>query len=205
MYVPRAFSVEDRNWALELIRRYPFGLLVSCGDGDPQTTHLPMYAAQRDGQVSVWGHVARANPQAQAIVTGSRATAIFSGPHAFVSAAWYEKPYATVPTWNYTAVYAAGTLCERDPRPVVDALAARFEGEEKEAWSSRRLDDAYLESQLRAIVAFELRVDRLIAKAKLSQNRTEADRRRVIGRLSRSSDPIERDCAQAMNDALELP
>jgi transcriptional regulator len=202
MYVPRAFSVEDRDWALELIGRYPFGLLISCGTSDPQTTHLPMYATQCGGELSVWGHVARANPHAHAILAGARATAVFSGPHAFVSASWYEKPYATVPTWNYTAVYAGGTLRECDPRPVVDALATRFEGEEKDAWSPQRLDERYLQSQLRAIVAFELRIDRLLAKAKLSQNRTEADRLRVIDQLSRSNDPTERDCARAMREAL---
>jgi transcriptional regulator len=203
MYVPRAFSVEDRGWALDLIERYPFGLLVSCSDEDPLIAHLPMYATACDERISVWGHVARANPQAEAIVACSRATAVFSGPHAFVSACWYVDPYATVPTWNYAAVYAAGTLRECDPRPVVDALAARFEGTDDDAWSARRLQDAYLDSQLRAIVAFELKIDRLIAKAKLSQNRTEADRLRVIDKLSHSSDPVARDCAEAMKEALQ--
>jgi transcriptional regulator len=203
MYVPRAFSVQDRSWALELIQRHPFGLLISCGNGDPQTTHLPMYATRNDDDVTVWGHVARANPQAEAILAQSRATAVFSGPHAFVSASWYEEPYVTVPTWNYIAVYAAGTLRECDPRPVVDALAARFEGEGKNAWSSRGLTGTYFESQLRAIVAFELRVDRLIPKAKLSQNRTQADRARVIERLSHSNDPVARECAEAMKSALQ--
>jgi transcriptional regulator len=202
MYVPRAFSVEDRNWALALVRRYPFGLLISCDDADPQITHLPMYATHRDGELSVWGHVARANPQAQAILAQSRATAVFSGPHAFVSASWYEEPFVTVPTWNYTAVYAAGTLYECDPRPVVDALAARFEGENKEAWSTGGLGDKYLQSQLRAIVAFELRVDRLVSKAKLSQNRTLADRLRVVEQLSHAPDPIARECAEAMEATL---
>jgi transcriptional regulator len=202
MYVPRAFSIEDSGWALDLIGRYPFGVLISCAGADALTSHLPMYATQRTGELSVWGHVARANPQAELIVASARATAVFSGPHAFVSASWYEAPYATVPTWNYTAVYAAGTLRECDPRQVVDALAARFEGEDEGAWSSRGLGEKYLQSQLRAIVAFELRIDRLIGKAKLSQNRTEADRLRVIEHLSHSSDPIARDCAEAMKAAL---
>ena len=202
MYVPRAFSVEDRNWALELIERYPFGLLISCAGVDPLTTHMPMYATERGDALTVWGHVARANSLTRAILAGARATAVFSGPHAFVSASWYEEPYVTVPTWNYTAVYAAGTLRECEPRAVVEALAARFEGEGSEAWSLRSLDEAYLDSQLRAIVAFELRIDRLIAKAKLSQNRTATDRLRVIEKLSHSDDPVARDCAVAMKKAL---
>lgn len=203
MYVPRAFSVRDQRWALELIRRYPFGLLIACQAADPLIAHLPMYATERDGAVSIWGHVARANPEAQAIRACARATAVFSGAHAFVSASWYEEPYETVPTWNYTAVYAAGTLRECDPRPVLDAIALQFEGGDERAWRADRLAKAYLESQLKAIVAFELRVDRLIAKAKLSQNRTDVDRQRVIAKLSQSHDPIARECAQAMREAFE--
>ncbi len=202
MYVPRAFSVHDRRWVLDQIRRYPFGLLIACQAPDPLTTHLPMYATERDGELSIWGHVARANPQAQAILAGARATAVFSGAHAFVSASWYEEPYDTVPTWNYTAVYTAGALRECDPRPVIDAIALQFEGKDESAWRADRLDKTYLESQMKAIVAFELRVDNLIPKAKLSQNRTSTDRQRVIAKLLQSNDPIARECAQAMKDAL---
>ena len=201
MYTPAAFSVASTDWALELVRRYPFGLLISVAQGSPQISHLPMLAIQRDGSLYVIGHVARANPHAEAILAQARATAIFSGPHAFVSANWYEEPYATVPTWNYTAVHASGCLQRCDAKDALKLLTARFEGEGPGAWRLEGLEDAYLEKQLRGIVAFELRVERLEAKAKLSQNRTDADRARVIAALSRSNDPVERDCAAAMQAA----
>jgi transcriptional regulator len=198
LYVPPSFSVADRDWALELIARYPFGLLVSGGAEYAQMSHLPMLARERDGAIYLLGHVARANPHAEAILAGSAATAIFSGPHAFVSASWYEEPYRTVPTWNYTAVHAEGRLVEGDKRSVVEALSSRFEGERHSAWQMARLTQDYVDKQFRGIVAFEMRVERLIPVAKLSQNRTAADRERVIDALLHSDDPVDRDCAKAM-------
>jgi len=200
MYTPAAFTVAGKDWALELIQRYPFGLLISVGEDYPQSSHLPMLAIQRDDALYVVGHVARANPHAEAILAQARATAIFSGPHAFVSANWYEEPYATVPTWNYTAVHASGRLQRCDAKDALKLLTTRFEGRGPGAWRLEGLEEAYLEKQLRGIVAFELRLERLEAKAKLSQNRTDADRARVIAALSRSDDPVDRDCAQAMQN-----
>lgn len=198
MYIPPAFSVEDRAWALALIERYPFGLLVTCEGDYPFVTHLPMVAYERDGQTWVAGHVARANAHAGAIGETRSATAIFSGAHAFVSASWYEQPYETVPTWNYTAVHASGRLRDADPRAVLELLVRRFEGDAPDAWRLEGLDEAYLDKQLRGIRAFEFCVERLDVKAKLSQNRTPQDRARVERALARSDVPLDRDVATDM-------
>jgi transcriptional regulator len=198
MYVPPAFSVADRTWALGLIERYPFGILATCGGDYPFVTHLPMIAYERDGRTWIAGHVARANPHADAIGAGLPATAIFSGAHAFVSASWYEQPYETVPTWNYSAVHASGRLGDADARDLFDRLTARFEGDAPDAWRTRGLDPAYLEKQLRGIRAFEFAVERFDVKAKLSQNRTPEDRVRVERALSASSSPLDRDVAADM-------
>jgi transcriptional regulator len=197
MYVPSAFSATDRAWMLDAIARDPFGLLITCPGEFPQVTHLPMLAHERDGELWVTGHVARANPHADAIVEGQAATAVFRGPHAYVSASWYEEPYETVPTWNYVAVQASGRLRQCDPLPVLAALTRAFETA-SDPWQLERLDPGYVRAQLRAIVAFEMHAERLEAKAKLSQNRSEEDRRRVARRLAQSARPLDRDCAAAM-------
>lgn len=198
MYVPPAFAVKDRQWAMELIDRNPFGILITCGQAYPLTTHLPMLATERDSDLYVAGHVARGNPHAASILAGEPATAIFSGAHAFVSASWYEEPYETVPTWNYSVVHASGRLAVADARWVLGLLVDRFEGSAPEAWRLERLPEDFLEKQLRAIIAFEVRVERLEGKAKLSQNRTAPDRARVEAALARSQDPLDRKCAQDM-------
>ena len=200
MYIPPAFSVDDRRWAIALMERYPFGLLITCEGSYPTTTHLPMFPFERDGALYVAGHVAAANPHAKSISANERATAVFTGAHAFVSASWYEQPYATVPTWNYSTVRASGRLQVASGRDVVHELAVRFEGDAAGAWHIEGLPPEYLEKQLRGIVAFEMCVEILDAKAKLSQNRTPEDRARVERALMASDDPMDRDCAAAMRE-----
>ncbi len=160
-----------------------------------------MLCRERDDGLAVIGHVARANPQTRAIVEGVRATLVFQGTHAYVSASWYEEPYATVPTWNYTAVHVLGKLSQFDAWQAVRLLSQTIEGSGANAWDPDRLDERYRNKQLLGIVAFELRAEAVFAKAKLSQNRTDADRRRVIERLRASRDQTDRECAEAMTDA----
>ncbi len=198
MYVPPLFDVADRAWTIELIDRHPFGMLTT-GDAEyPRISHLPMFAEERDDGLWIVGHVARANPHASSIVAQSPATVAFHGPHAYVSASWYEAPYSTVPTWNYAAVHVCGRLQETDAWHAVELLSKKMEGSKTDAWDPRRLDAGYRDDQLRGIVAFELRAEAVYAKAKLSQNRTEADRKRVMQRLSGSDDQTDRECAAAM-------
>ncbi|MGA2759319.1 MAG: FMN-binding negative transcriptional regulator [Candidatus Cybelea sp.] len=198
MYTPPDFEVADRGWVLDLIDRFPFGLLVTA-DG---LTHLPMIAEVRNDELWVLGHVARANAHALSIANQSSATVVFTGAHAYVSASWYEKPYVTVPTWNYSAAHLCGTLREVDAWDVVVRLTAQFEPERSDAWDPHRLEPSFRENQLRGIVAFDMCAQRIYAKAKLSQNRTAADRMRVIARLSESPDQVAAQCAQDMQRAL---
>lgn len=200
MYIPPAFSVDDRRWAVALMERYPFGLLVTCDEPYATTTHLPMFPFERDGVLYVAGHVAAANPHAKSIAAGIAATAVFTGPHAFVSASWYEEPYKTVPTWNYAAVRASGHLQVVSGYEIVRELSRRFEGDAPGAWRLDGLSPEYLEKQLRGIVAFEMCVEVLDAKAKLSQNRSPEDRARVERALASSNVPMDRECAAAMRE-----
>jgi transcriptional regulator len=204
MYIPPDFEVADRAWVLELIDRFPFGLLTTSAPFDSaqgdssRVTHLPMIAEVRDDELWVLGHVARANAHARSIANQSPATIVFTGAHAYVSASWYEEPYATVPTWNYSAAHLWGTLRETDAWDVLLRLTAKFENGRPDAWDPQRLELGFRENQLRGIVAFEMCAQRIYAKAKLSQNRTAADRKRVIAKLSESPDQLAVQCAQDM-------
>jgi transcriptional regulator len=198
MYVPPAFAVADRAWARRLIARYPFGSLVTCTAEYPLVSHIPMIAEEREGALWILGHVARANPHAQAILAEASAALVFNGPHAYISASWYEQPYQTVPTWNYETVHVSGTLQETDAWRVVELLSAAFEEGRTPSWDPQRLDSRYREKQLEGIIAFTMRAERLYAKAKLSQNRTSVDRQRVIEKLMQSANETDRECAREM-------
>ena len=112
--------------------------------------------------------------------------AIFHGPHAYVTPSWYADPAGAVPTWNYAVVHAHGAIeFARDAaetRAVLDLMIQRFESGRAAPWQLG-LDPARLSAMVGAIIGFRIRVKRIEAKLKLSQNRSPDDRRRVADGL----------------------
>jgi len=187
MYVPKHFAVDDPAWIRRFMDENRFGLLVGIRDGEPFATHLPLlYEPQPAPYGTIRGHVARANPHWQAFES-SMQLAIFQGPHAYVSPTWYQTTAASVPTWNYTAVHAYGRArILDDPDAVRDILRDLTNREERDfepRYSVEEVDAEYVAHMMRQIVAFEIPIVRIEAKAKLSQNRTPEERRRVADRL----------------------
>ncbi len=192
MYVPAAFSVEDGERLHAFLDAHAFGVLVSCIDGVPFATHVPMLLEPDAGpHGTLVGHVARANPHQRAFDGETPALAVFHGPHAYVSPTWYATAPA-VPTWNYTAVhvYGAPRAVEepRRTRAIVERLVHRFEDARPAPWDGSALPEDFRERMLGGIVAFELPVARMEGKFKLGQNRSAADRTAMHGALSADDD-----------------
>jgi transcriptional regulator len=188
MYVPQHFDLRDADEARRLMRSRSFATLASTGeDGAPFVTHLPLLF-EDDGSPhgKLIGHVARANPHWRLFGRGTQTLAVFHGPHAYISPNWYASPNL-VPTWNYTAVHAYGTpriLAESaDALAVVERLAAYFEAALPQPWSTAKLPPGAALAQMKGIVAFEMPIDRLEAKAKVGQNRLAADQRSAAAAL----------------------
>jgi transcriptional regulator len=203
MYLPRIFATEDAALARRIVTEHPFASLVGVSEGGaPEIAHAPLLLGGEDRLV---GHVARANPFAGLVQKAAPVTAVFHGPDAYVSASWYAAPDEQVPTWNYAVVYAEGTLRELDTTELtamLAALSARFEADEPRPWRPEDADPGLLADLQRAIVGFELRVTRLQAKLKLSQNRASVDRARVEAKLAASDSPRDREVAVWMARAL---
>ncbi len=96
----------------------PATLVTIALDGSLRTSMLPMLFDPDAGAHGILhGHVARPNNQWRDLRPGSDTIAIFNGPDAYVSPAWYEEKPRTgrvVPTWNYTTVVAHGKLIAHD-------------------------------------------------------------------------------------------
>lgn len=173
MYVPHHFR-EDRPEVLQAaLDRIGFATLVT---SDLDANHLPML--RRDNVLT--GHVARANPVWKA--GGDRALAIFLGEHAYVSPTWYPSKAETgkaVPTWNYITVHVRGPIRWIEDgdwlRAHVAALSAYHERGRAQPWAVTDAPASYIDSLVRAIVGFELVIETLEGKYKLSQNRPTAD------------------------------
>jgi transcriptional regulator len=206
MYVPKHFALDDPERIAEVLRRFDFALLISAVEGRaPVATHLPfVFDPARGAKGTLRAHMARANPHWRDLVklaeSGGEALVAFSGPHGYVSPSWYG-PGDAVPTWSYVAAHAYGVPCLIEDPAVVRALLAQMvavqEAGRAVPWSLADQDEAFLARMQRGIVAFEIPVARLEAKAKLSQNKDTGVRRSVAAALREGG---ETDLAQWMED-----
>ena len=215
MYQPahRKFEVEDPAALLAELCAVVPATLVTHGPGWFRASILPMLFDPDDGpHGTLRGHLARGNLQWREIEAAIKAgddgageaLVIFDGPDAYISPAWYEEKRLTgkvVPTWNYVTVQAHGTITTvHDPDwliPHVGRLVARHEARRANPWALSDAPDDYVRTQARAIVGLELRIARLEAKAKLSQNRSDMDVEGAISGLNAGT-PMERAVAEQM-------
>ena len=203
MYIPKHFEAPDVAWCHDLIRREPFAILVGIDQaGAPLATHLPVLLDEAPAPLgTLLAHVARPNPQWQLFARDRPVLVVFPGAHTYVSPSWYGQ-HPSVPTWNYVAVHAYGVpRVIQDPgrvRALLDRLVRTFEDGRPVPWRMDGLPDDYIDRMLRGIVAFEIPIDRLEGKAKLSQNRPPGDRARVRAALAAGDDPLARAVAELM-------
>jgi transcriptional regulator len=188
LYQPRHFVVEERPQVLALMRTHPFATLLSVHEGEIEVTHLPLVTKVDGDAITLLGHVARANPHWQRWPAGATVTAIFHGPHAYVSPSWYTTREA-VPTWNYLVVHAEGRIQVTHDSAAKEAILKALIDAHDPAYRSQwddELTEEYREGLKRGIVGFEIAVAKLNAKFKLSQNRPTQDRANVAEQLARA-------------------
>lgn len=198
MYMPPKFALPDDDVAAALADA-EFAHLVTHAPTGLVVTPLPMlYDAERR---SLIGHVARANPHWQA--ADEESVAIFAGPQAYVSPSLYATKFETgkvVPTWNYDVLAAYGRLAVHDDPDwvlaLVTALTNRHERQRAQPWQVGDAPDTYVRGQLNAIVGVELVIDRVEAKAKMSQNQPARNRDGVVAGLAEAAPDVARRVAE---------
>jgi len=194
MYQPSQFRFDDSE-ALQLaIDQAPFATLITQSqEGELAADHLPLlFEPASDGSTpgKLLGHIARGNPLAGELNSGSGATsvlAIFHGPQAYITPSWYpakREHGKVVPTWNYQVVHAHGQLrLIDDPewlRRIVGRLTQRFERDRPSPWSIDDAPDDYIVNMCRAIIGVELAVERLEGKRKASQHKPIDERESIL-------------------------
>ena len=204
MYVPQPFAVNDLPTLHGFMRRYSFATLVTQHGSAPFASHVQVVLDDVSGaQGKLIGHLARGNPQCEDFVSGAEVLAIFHGPHAYVSPVWYEPNPMVVPTWNYMAVHAYGRARMLSGEALERALMRQVDGNEQEQEARWRLEitQPMRERLLPGIMGFEIELSRIEGKFKLSQNRSEQDRRNVADQLVRT--PLGKEVAEQMLMDLE--
>ena len=191
MYIPNAFRKDDIEALHTLMQEHSFATLVTCQDGVPFATHLPLLLdTERGPYGTLRGHVARGNPQWRFFDDSREVLVIFQGPHAYITPSWYEVELS-VPTWNYAAVhvYGKGTVFtdEAQLKQLLLDIITRFDSAYVEQWSS--FSDQYRSRMMQHIVGFEIIATRIETKFKLSQNRTKPEQEKVTPAVAQQPVP----------------
>lgn len=186
MYRPSYQREDDPARLWTAIEQHSFASLICADDdGRPLSTLVPFI--RREGRL--YCHMAAANPQGRLAADGRPVLCQFLGPHAYVSPALYERP-GDAPTWDYVQVQVTGRLDQ------LDRDGARWVVEETVREHERRRQDPVgpdwmrerIEKLIDGVRAFEVLVEDVTGRFKLSQNRSDADRRNVAAALRRGSD-----------------
>jgi transcriptional regulator len=204
VYIPAHFAETDLPTLYEFMRQHSFATLVTLQDGIPFASHLPLLLDSDVGtHGALLGHMARNNEQWRNFAVGAEILVMFQGAHAYVSPTCYEPNPMSVPTWNFTAVHAYGKARILSEEELVETLHRLVDVNEKtfpQPWQLQ-ISQAMRERVLGAIVGFEIKLNRIEGKFKLSQNRSAQDRKNIIAQLAQSEHGKE--TAQWMSKALE--
>lgn len=192
MYIPPINQVN--NWSeierfVEAARAAD--LITVDTTGLPIATLLPTVWEIEDLEREKFGrvimHMARGNQQWKSINSGTQGLAIFHGAQAYISPTNYENKltdHKVVPTWNYQSVHMSGIVevneDEEVLRQIVTNLTALHESPREFPWSVTESDPHYFDLQLKGIVAVILHVTKVEAKSKISQNKSQEERKRIV-------------------------
>ena len=207
MYRPSHFDEPRVEVMHDLIRTHSLASIVTVTGGTLTADHIPMRVVPTPAPFgTLRAHVARANPLWREIGAGADALAIFQGPNLYISPSHYatkQEAGKVVPTWNYTVVHAHGKLRAIDDphwlREFLEGLTDQHESKRVARWKISDAPDAFVDTQLKAIVGIELSVTDLVGKWKVSQNRLPIDRQSTIDSLRRDGDAG----ASSMADLIE--
>ena len=198
MYIPKINLAPDEAEVIQFMQRFSFATIITAKNNYPIATHLPFLVQKKEDKIILQSHFALANLQWKEI-ENDEVLVIFSEPHAYISASNYDTK-ENVPTWNYISVHAYGKgKVMNDLTRTFDILEATinyFDKSYQAQWESLPL--AYKTKMANGIVAFEVVVTDLQAKKKLSQNRSEAEKEKIISQLSQSDDSNENRIAEYM-------
>jgi len=196
MYVPAHFAMTDEQIEAVLARMGAADLVTSHADG-LVSTPLPLLFDPSAGEHgSLLGHVARNNTQWSTPTTAEALVLVRPTDH-YVSPSWLpstDEHGRVVPTWDYLAVHVYGQLVAHDDPgwtlDVVHRLTERHESGLAHPWAIEDAPTDYVTAMLRAIVGIEVRITRIVAKAKLAQNKAPADVAALADALAAQGDPV---------------
>ncbi|MBN8201671.1 FMN-binding negative transcriptional regulator [Bacillus sp. NTK034] len=186
MYIPNHFKMDDEELIYEFIEAYGFATLFSQHNGEPCATHLPLMFNKSEN--ALYGHFARPNEQWKD-AQNQQVLAVFQGPHCYISPSWYETTNA-VPTWNYVSIHLYGEMEIVEDRKIIfdslNNLVNKYESNDS-PYNLKNVEPGFIEGMSKGIAAFRIKITKIEAKAKLSQNHSVERQELIIKNLEKTS------------------
>lgn len=200
MYIPEFYKNNDIKEVKAFISENSFAIMVNHSGSKIAATHIPLLLVKnKSGEDVLLGHISKANSQLKNVDSDNAVMVIFNGPHAYISSSWYD--HENVPTWNYIAVHVYGKvrIIEGDELlHALELLVDKFEAGSIHPVSLKTMSADYLQQHVKGIIAFEIKIDRIEAAKKLSQNRDDKNHRLIIEALEKKKDPQALEIAKQM-------
>ncbi|HRI46701.1 MAG TPA: FMN-binding negative transcriptional regulator [Ignavibacteriaceae bacterium] len=200
MYIPKIYSEKDKKNIFRIINDNPFGILIAAPNNFPQASHLLFELIEINSDIYLYSHLATANHLTKLLGSEIEFLSIFQGPSAYISPSWYKE--MNVPTWNYIAVHCYGKTeiisNNEDEYLLLERLVKRFEGKYNHKYKLEELPKEFVKSEMRGVTSFKIKVDKIEAAFKLSQNRTDEDYRNIIINLRKSDLQEEQQISEEM-------
>ncbi len=197
MYNHSYSTVTDSNEIFDFIQANGFATIVSVVEGKLWASHIPLVLS--NDRTELLGHLSRGNKAWKNLTDQEEVLCIFHGAHAYISSSWYN--HENVSTWNYQIahVYATATLIEDEELlQSLKDLTNKYEQHSEKPVTVEGMNPAYVAREMKGIVGIKLRITRVEASFKLSQNRDDTNHQHIVEALSKRGDSPSAEIAKAM-------
>lgn len=181
------YLLEDYDEVRRLIRDNPWATIVSHVAGEGLVaSHYPVLLDEEASvgeEIVLVSHVGRPDEQLHRLGE-TEVLVIVQGPHGYISPSWYDAG-DIIPTWNHVTAHLYGVpevLSDEENFRILAELTDHFEQHVDEP-RSLALDEEYSRRVARGTVGLRLRVTRVDARLKLSQNKPAGVVARIVDEL----------------------
>ena len=189
MYKFSYFQEADKNKVIAFMQANAFATITGMGEDYPVVTQIPLSVNVTSDGFELKGHLMKNTDHHKAFLKNNRVMVVFTGPHCYISARWYNDPQ-TASTWNYMTVQVKGKIIFTDEAGTMEAIEAvtnYYEGTESPA-AFKNIPKDYTDRLVKAITGFYIEIESMDHVFKLSQNKTADEQRKIMDALMKQGD-----------------
>ena len=184
MYDISYFKEKEKAEIIAFMKENSFAIITGMGENFPVATQIPLEVEEKDGKLFLHGHIMKKTDHHIAFEKNNNVLVLFTGPHCYVSASWYNNAQ-TASTWNYMTVHAKGKIIFTDDDgtyQAVKSITNKYEGTATKA-AFNNMPKEYVLPLIKAIVGFSIDIEKLENVFKLSQNKKQDEQLNIITQL----------------------